>query len=185
MDARQDLKDIREVMDRARSFRHLTPAAAFVAGGLAVTGGAATHFAGGGLLRLAVLWLAVLAAAAGAAVFFGDRSARRRGEPLFSPLAGDVLNCLWPPLLVAAALAAVLVGGGRLDLVPPLFMLCYGVAAISAGAFGPRGLRLFGAAFLAAGIVGLAVPIPPGLAMASTFGLFHLALGAHLAAARR
>jgi hypothetical protein len=189
-DARRDLERIRALMERSRVYRHPPASAAAVAGALALVAGWLTDewLAGAReeLVNVAALWGATFGLSLAVAVLFTWRETRREGTPLLSPLAKDVLHALWPSFVTGVALTVALARSGSpeaLGLVPGTWMLCYATGAIAAGAYLRKAVRRLGAAFLAAGLLALLVPFPPGVALAATFGLFHLVYA--LAVARR
>lgn len=183
-DPREDIARIRELMDRARDFRYLPPAGAFLAGAAAVGGALLTHrLAPAGLPaealpRLGALWAGVFLVAAACHVGATWDMVRREGGTLFTPLARDILHALWPPCLVAVALTVLFAAEPGLAVrIPALWMLCYGSAGIAAASFSLPVVRCLGAAFLAAGLVCLARPLPASWSLGLTFGGFHLVYG--------
>lgn len=189
----RDLEAIRGLMERAREYRHPPAPAAFVAGLAGTLGGLATHgtvTAPGTdpaqqLGHLALLWGLAFGVALAAVVVFTSRAARREGRLFWSPLAMDVVHALWPSLVLGLALTVALARAGRLELVAPLWLLAYGAGGIAAGAFASPIVRRLGLAFLAAGLVQLALDLPPGLVLAATFGGFHVVYGLALAVSGR
>ena len=193
LDALADLRQIRSLMERSRDYHHLPAGAAFVAGAAALLGAVATALirAEGRAERierlanvpldLTVVWVAVFLVALGTLLALIRRSTRREGVPLFSSLAVEIIHSLWPPLVAACALTVALIQGGAPHLVPAVWMLCYGAAGVAAGNYARAAVRGLGLAFLAAGLVQVARPLAPEVAVGASFGLFHLAFGAVLA----
>lgn len=175
--ARRDLERIRELMDRAKDFKHLPPEGAFLAGLFALAGAWATQRIGEGrLATLGAVWLAVFLAAAGGQLWATWRAVRRDGASLRSPLTDQILNTLWPPLLAAAGLTFALAGESP-AWIPPVWMLCYGVAGVAVGNYARGAVRGLGFAFLVAGLACLVRPFPPAWSLGATFGGFHLVYG--------
>lgn len=189
-DPQAQLATIRALMERARKYRHPPAAVGWIAGGLAIAGAAVTHKLGtaspppGDLTLLGLTWAGVFALALVAQIGGSLLQARRSGAPAWSPLATEVLHTLWPPFLAAVALTAVFAQAGRTDLVPSLWMLCYGIGGVAAGAFTSTAVRALGIAFLAAGIAQLIHPLSPSIALGATFGGFHVAYGFFVALRR-
>ena len=187
-EARRDLETIRHMMERARWYRHLPPHAPILGGLLALAGGWYTHVRLGGgpgsglddLQTLALVWGGVFLLTLAVQIVSSHLAARKDGTSLWSPLAIEIVHSLWPPLLVAVAFTVVLVRAGLPQVIPPLWMLCYGISGVTAGAYARPAVRVLGVAFLAAGMIDLVHPFPPGLALGGTFGLFHLLYGAGL-----
>lgn len=182
-DPLRELEMIRALMERARQYRHPPAPAGLVAGLGGLGGGWLTHAAlrepgPPQLEHLAHVWATVFLGALAAVVYFTRAATRREGIAFWSPLAKDVVHALWPPLVAGLALTATLANAGRVDLVPAVWLLSYGIGGIAAGAYARRIVRRMGAAFLAAGLAQLALSLEPGLVLAATFGGFHLAYGA-------
>lgn len=175
-DARRDLETIRSLMERARHYRHLPAPAALIAGVLALGGAYATHALGlGDLGRLGLVWGGVFALSVIALLIFVKLETSREGVAMWSPLAIEVAHALWPPFAASCAMTYALLD--RPALIAPLWILSYGVAALSAGAFARPAVRGLGLAFLAAGIADLAYPLAPAVALGATFGGLHLVFG--------
>jgi len=108
-----------------------------------------------------------------------------------------VAQAMFPALLIGFVLglaaAAFLRQGSQAPAALPLvfvWTLLYGLALHAAGFFMPRGIRLFGWGFLAAGLIILGLMISnalwivaldcPNFVMGVVFGGFHLAYGVYL-----
>ena len=104
--------------------------------------------------------------------------ARRTGLPLSSRTARRFLLSFAPPLAVGAALTVVLWRGGLAAQLPGLWLLSYGAAVVTGGAFSVRVVPVMGLGFMALGLVALAVSPEWGNALlAIGFGGLHLAFG--------
>jgi hypothetical protein len=122
------------------------------------------------------------------------RQALRDGEAFWSPPTRRVTQAMIPPLFAGwITIVAIFLPrwGDTLQAwwLPPLWMILYGCAIHAAGFFMPRGMKLFGWIFIAAGcllFLFLSNPngVPPmrwcHLVMGITFGGFHFAYGAYL-----
>jgi hypothetical protein len=83
---------------------------------------------------------------------------------------------------VGALLTGVFWWRGEAALLPGVWMLLYGAAVTSAGAFSVRAVPVMGLCFLAAGTGTLVVPGLAGdLTMGLAFGGLHLAFGTYVA----
>ena len=70
------------------------------------------------------------------------------------------------------------IGPNQWGLIPPVWMLFYGVACWQVGEFGATEMRVMGAAFLAAGLIaGAFCQMHPYMALGITFGGFHIVYG--------
>ena len=141
----------------------------------------------------ALFWMAVAVTALATAFLLVRRQALREQEPFWSPPTRRVTEALLPPLLAGGAVGVLLVAYDHL-LRPAAWytaaawIILYGCALNAAGFFTPRGLQLFGRAFVLIGcglvLVSPLVPGDPSVAahcvMGSVFGLLHLAYGIYL-----
>lgn len=182
-DARRELETIRSLMERSRWYRHLPPQAPFFGGLLALAGGYYTHTQLGAdtgwevLPRLGIVWGSIFLVALGTQILWSWLAAKKAGSALWSPLAAEIVHALWPPFLVGVALTAVFVRNDVPGLIPSLWMLCYGIAGVSAGAYARPAVRVLGVGFLLAGCINLALSLPPGVALGAAFGGFHVIYG--------
>jgi len=111
----------------------------------------------------------------------------RAGEVVWSPPTRRVSQALLPGLVFGAAMGALVWLRGETVLLPSIWASIYGCALHAAGFFMPRGMRLLGWCFVAAGALltlGIASDriqwAHPHLVMGFFFGLMHLAYGIYL-----
>jgi len=174
--AMDNLRFIRETMERATSF---------------------TAISGWGLV--VVGWTALLAAAlapgqspdAWLAVWLGDallsfliaggatlRKARASQDPLFSMPGKRFALSFSPPMLVGALLTAGLYRAGRPELLPGSWLLLYGTGIVTGGAFSVRVVPVMGLCFMSVGALALFAPASWGNSlMAVAFGGLHILFG--------
>ncbi len=50
-------------------------------------------------------------------------------------MAAQIVHALWPPFLVALSFTAILIRNQALELIAPLWILCYGIGGVAAGAY--------------------------------------------------
>jgi hypothetical protein len=127
-------------------------------------------------------WLAVWIVEAVAGVMLGAAGmawkARRTGLPLTSRPARRFLLSFAPPRAVGAVLTAVLWRGGLGAQLPGLWLLSYGTAVVTGGAFSVRPVPVMGLGFMGLGLVALAVsPAWSDSLLAAGFGGLHLVFG--------
>jgi hypothetical protein len=127
-------------------------------------------------------WLTVWIVEAVAGVMLGAAGmawkARRTGLPLTSRPARRFLLSFAPPLAVGAVLTAVLWRGGLGAQLPGLWLLSYGTAVVTGGAFSVRPVPVMGLGFMGLGLVALAVsPAWSDSLLAAGFGGLHLVFG--------
>lgn len=192
--ASENLQVIRTLMERSAVYRRaLGPLmrAIGLTGILAAIAGVLCHartaraFAG--------LWMAVAALCLVEAFLLVRRQALREAETFWSPPTRRVAQALSPGFFagfMAGLIFLLLQPGGDLGvwLLVPGWMSLYGCALHAAGFFMPRGIRLFGWAFILVGCVlgsVLCLGGPPSIvaanwAMGALFGGAHLAYGVYL-----
>lgn len=201
--AAENLQVIRTLMERSALYRRaLAPILLWL--GLAGTAaGLAGPFAAEPLQRQFVwYWGGVGVASLGGCFLLARRQAIKDHEPFWSAPTRHVSHALLPPLL-AGAVAGLLAlaapdsraGAALAANLPAIWMVMYGCALSSAGFFMRRGMRALGWIFLALGSLALlagvsvkgALDVQAQYAhylMGATFGLLHLAAGAHLRISR-
>src|SRR6266571_503876 len=160
--ALDNLKFIRSTMERAGSFTSVP------GWGMVVVGGTA----------LAAVWLgeAVLAVVGGGAALV--QKARAAKDPLLSGPGGRFGLSFLPPLVVGALLTIALYQAQLFALMPGTWLLLYGTAVATAGAFSVRVVPLMGACFMVLGAAALFTPFRwwPWF-MAAGFGGLNIAFG--------
>ena len=108
--------------------------------------------------------------------------ARRAEISLFSTPGRRFVLGLLPPLFTGAMLTAVLLVTGTSAVLPGVWLLLYGTAVVTGGAFSVRTVPVMGLAFMALGAVALVSPPGWGDALlAAGFGGLHLVFGALIA----
>ena len=175
--ALDNLSYIRATMERAGSFTAV-PGWGMVAVG--VTALAATWVAARQSRDAAWLavWLAeaVLGLAVGGAALV--RKARAANDPLLSGPGRRFGLAFLPPLLVGGLLTIALHQAGLFQAMPGTWLLLYGTAVITAGAFSVRIVPLMGLCFA---LLGAAALFAPGRSwpwfMAAGFGGLHIVFG--------
>jgi hypothetical protein len=172
-----NLRYIRETMERAGSFTAVPGWGTVLIGASALAAvWISSH------QSTAEAWLAVwtveaflsLALGVGAVVQKG----RAAGIPLLSGPAQKFGLSLIPPLAAGALLTLVLVRAGLFAALPGTWLLLYGAAVVTAGAFSVRIIPVMGMCFMGLGAVALFAPAAWGNAfMALGFGGLHVLFG--------
>jgi hypothetical protein len=173
-----NIRFIRDTMSRATEFTAV-PGWGGVAMGVTALITAAVSGPPDDSLRWVLVWLAE--ACVGAAIALGTMAmkARRAGTPLSSaaPAHRFALGYL-PPLVAGVVLTPVFVLGGLMARLPGCWLLLYGTAAATGGAFSVRIVPILGLCFMALGVVAFAVPAAWGHRfMAAGFGGLHIGFG--------
>jgi hypothetical protein len=179
--AMDNLRFIRETMERAGSFTAVSGWGLVVTGALALAAGwlAST-------MRTPALWLAVWTAAAVLAAALGVGStalkARAARMPLLSGPGRKFALALAPPLAAGAVLTAVLFQAGMTAALPGTWLLLFGVGIVTGGAFSVRVVPVMGLCFMLLGTAALFAPAGWGDAfMAAGFGGLHVVFGTIIA----
>lgn len=176
----ENLRYIRETMERAGSFTAV-PGRAGIGMGLSALLAALLAMRASGGAWLAV-WLVegVLAIAIGGAGIW--RKARQAGLPVLSGPARKFTTSFLPPLLVGALLTLVFYRSGNIQPVGGMWLLLYGTAIVAGGAFSVRVVPVMGFCFLVLGTVALFLPLEGvNACLGGGFGVLHIVFGAVIA----
>jgi predicted phage tail protein len=110
------------------------------------------------------------------------RKSRAVGMPLVSGPTRKFVLALSPPLFAGAALTVALSAAGAHHILPGMWMLLYGAAVTTGGAFSVRIVPIMGVCFLLSGIAALvAPPAMANLLLGAGFGALHVAFGLQIA----
>jgi len=179
--AMDDLRYIRATMEGAASFTSLSGWGGAIIG---LTAFPAAYLAA----RAATpkLWMRVWLAEAVVGVLIGvgmtARKARRGGQPLFAGPGRKFALTFATPLAAGAILTIPLYYGGIYQPLPGMWLLLYGTAFATAGAFSVSAVPVMGLSFMVVGAAALAAPPGWGNAlMAAGFGGLHVVFGALIA----
>lgn len=179
--AMENLRFIRETMERAGSFTAVPGGAGIVMGMTALAAAvvaARARTAEGWML----VWLVEGLAAIGVGAAGTWRKARQAGFPVLSGPGRKFALGFLPPLLVGALLTAVLYNAGVIQPVAGMWLLLYGTAIVAGGAFSVRIVPVMGVCFLSLGAVAVCLPLAWANALLGVgFGVLHVVFGAIIA----
>ncbi|MCU1284273.1 MAG: hypothetical protein JWO13_623 [Acidobacteriales bacterium] len=182
-DPLEQLKYIRQTMESAGSFTAVPGVGQIVIG---VSALAATYFAAKASAvvdeKWVATWLTESVIALAIAAYAVARKARGANQSLLSGPARKFALSFAPPLVVGALLTFLLYRAEMLALVPAMWLLLYGTAVITGGAFSVGIVPVMGVCFLSLGA--LAVFTPAAWAnwyMALGFGGLHIIFGGIIA----
>ena len=184
--AQEDLKYIRQTLETATKFSSVSGQGLMLVGFLTTAAvGVNLRVTGSpwdpGVDQFAALavWAVLLVIGLAAGVWSTERKARLAGKKLWTPA---LVNALW------AYGAGMALGGllslsawkvGHLELLPAIWLGCYGSAMTAAGVLSVSPVRWMGISFLGLALVAVLSPPQAGLALlAAGFGWLHIGFGA-------
>ena len=179
--AMDNLRFIRETMERASSFTAVPGWGQFIIG---LTALAASYVAAQQASRRAWLWTwlgegALSTLIAGVTMY---RKARAAETPLLSHPGRKLAINFSPSMVIGALLTGVLYQAGLGRLLPGFWLLLYGAGVVTGGAFSVRPVPIMGLCFMLLGTAALFSPTSWGdVWMAAGFGGLHLIFGWHIA----
>jgi hypothetical protein len=179
--ALDNLRYIRQTMERAGSFTAVPGWGQVAVGGTALAAAVLASRASGPDLWLAV-WLgeAVVAIALGGWALV--RKAYAVNDPILSGPGRRFGLSLLPPMAVGGLLTIALYRAGLATALPGTWLLLYGTAIVTGGAFSVRVVPLMGVCFMLGGVVALFGPAAWGnWCMAAGFGGLHIVFGTVIA----
>lgn len=175
--AMDNLRYIRETMERSASFTHVSGIGGVVMGAVALTAAALAQSVETQALWLAI-WMGAAVLSLGVAILFMARKSRAAGVSL---MTGPGRKFTWnviPPLVAGGVLTGALLRLGFVDLMPGMWLLLYGTSVVTGGSYSVRSVPLMGGAFMLAGAAALMTPTAWGdLWMAAGFGGLHIVFG--------
>jgi len=178
--AADNLRFIRDTMERAASFTAVPGW-----GGVAI--GITAVMTGVLAFRLApqqqfLAWLAEAALALVIGCGAVHLKSRRLALSLSSRPAQRALLSFVPPLLAGAVLTVALYRAEMLVVLPGLWLLLYGAAVVTGGAFSVRIVPVMGLCFMLLGGVALLTPVVSGdVFLTLGFGVMHIGFGTLIA----
>jgi len=179
--AAEDLRFIRSTLERATAFTSISGWGEVVVG-LTAIGAAAFTWRLADPERWLVAWLFEALIAAGLSVGGAAIKSQRLGVALFGVAGQRFALAFAAPAVVGAVLTVAMVRSGQHALLPGTWLLTYGAAVASGGAFSVRPVPLLGAVCIACGIGALASPAAWSAAwLAAGFGLAHVGFGLWIA----
>jgi len=176
--ALESLRIIRETMDRAGSFTSIPGWGGFLIGFTAIAACALAQRAVSDPQAWLRVWLIEAGVAAAIAAVTMTRKWRRTETPFMSSVARRFFVSYFAPLIAGAALTFTLVHRGSFDPLPAVWLLLYGTAFVSSGAFSIRVIPLMGICFMLLGVLAALVRLPVGnLVLGAGFGGLHIIFG--------
>jgi hypothetical protein len=179
--ARDNIRFIRETMERAGSFTAV-PGWGGIAMGITALGAAVIASRQASTLSWLLTWIGEAAVAIGIALWTTYTKARAAGTGLFSGPGRRFVYSFAPPLFVGVLLTILFFRIGSIEEVAGVWLLLYGTAVVTGGAFSIRVVPLMGLCFMVLGTVALFCPSSWGNAfLAGGFGGLHVIFGGVIA----
>ena len=158
----EDLRFIRETMERSASFTAASGCGQVIIGSTALASAwiAAHQRSASGWMGV---WLAEAVLAATVAVWAMQLKARRTSLPLASGPGKKFAFSLIPPILAAAVLTPVIYHAGLSAKLPGTWLLLlYGTGVVTGGAFSVGIVPVMGVCFMLTGVAALFTPVALG-----------------------
>lgn len=179
--ARDNLRFIRETMERAGSFTAV-PGWGGVAMGITAIGAAVIASRQGTSIGWLLTWIGEAAVAVAIAIWTTLSKAREAGGSILSGPGRRFVYSFVPPLFAGGLLTLMLVRAGATGAIAGVWLLLYGTGVVTGGAFSIRVVPLMGLCFMVLGAVALFCPASWGnVLLAAGFGGFHILFGAVIA----
>jgi hypothetical protein len=175
--AADHLRYIRETMESAAEFTAVPGWGGFAMGMTALAAAmlAARQTTPGAWVAI---WLAEAFVAVAIAAPAAATKARRANSSLFSGPGRKFVLSFAPPIVVGGFLTLALFHFGAFSVLPGVWLLLYGTAIVTGGAFSVRVVPIMGLCLMALGAAALFAPASWGnLFMAAGFGLVQIAFG--------
>jgi hypothetical protein len=175
--AMDNLRYIRETMERSASFTHVSGLGGVGMGVIALAAVVVATRAATEVAWLAA-WLSAAALSFAVATLLMARKSHVEGVSLLSGPGRRFASSMTPTLLAGAALTGGLARAGLYELLPATWLLLYGASIVTGGSHSVRPVPLMGAGFMLAGVLALVSPPAWGDAyMAGAFGGLHIVFG--------
>lgn len=179
--AADHLRYIRETMERAAEFTAV-PGWGGVTMGITALAAAALAARQTSARGWVAVWLAEAFVAVAIAAPAAATKARRANSSLFSGPGRKFVLSFAPPIVVGGLLTLALFQSGAVTALPGIWLLLYGTAIVTGGAFSVRIVPIMGLCLMALGAGALFAPASWGnLFMAAGFGLVQLGFGLWIA----
>lgn len=175
--AADNLRFIRETMESAGRFTAV-PGWGGVAMGLTAIGAsilASREATPGRWLAVWLIELALGIAIASSATLMKAHAAKLK---VFSGPGRKFALSFSPPLIAGALLTVVMFRAGMASALPATWLLLYGTAVVTGGAFSVRVVPVMGICFMVLGVAALLLPVAYGnILMAAGFGVLQIVFG--------
>jgi hypothetical protein len=177
-----DLRFIRETMESAGSFTAVPGVGMIIIGVTAIAAAYVSRDLALGSQHWLELWMGEAMIALAISAIAISRKAHRSGQSLWSGPAKKFITSFAPPIMAGALLTWIMFESGFGARIPSMWLLLYGTAVVTGGAFSVGIVPVMGLCFFTVG--GLSAFAPPAWSvyfLAAGFGALHLIFGAVIA----
>ena len=179
--ALDNLRFIRETMERAGTFTAISGWGIAAVGGVAMAAAAVARFRPTVGWRVGT-WVTTAAVCIALSLWATAPKARRSELSMVSGPAQKLALAFAPAMIVGALLTVALLRIGANALLPAVWLLLYGTAVVAGGAFSVRIIPVMGVCFMLLGAVALFTPASVGdWLMVAGFGVAHVVFGIQIA----
>jgi hypothetical protein len=176
-----NLRYIRETMERAGEFTAVSGWGEVIIG-VSALGAAAIASRQTTSRAWLLVWLAEAVLGVVIAGFAMSRKSRTNDVPLLNGPGRKFVLAFLPPMLVGVVLTFVLYRAETVWALPGVWLLLYGTAVMTGGAFSVRIVPVMGSCFMLLGAVALFAPLGArDWLMAGGFGVLHILFGIMIA----
>lgn len=188
--AEEDIKLIRDVMERSAKYTHFSGLSGVLSGIFALIGCAITYWVNFNIAEARqypiyiVVWSSVLVAAIAEDMILAQWRAKKNGGTIWTPATYQVLKAVFPGLFVAFVISLEVVREHSIDAIPAVWALGYGAALCAAGIFSIKEVWYYGILQLITGTLGLYVFCNPPYnfyQLAVSFGIYQILFGLWIA----
>jgi hypothetical protein len=193
--AEEDIKLIRDIMEKSARYTHFTGLSGVISGFLGLAGCWATVWIA---LKFSfeqqkslfiITWVAVLVLALVQDFALAQRNAKRSGGSIWTPATYQVLKAVFPGVFVAFIISLECLREGSYAAIPCIWALGYGAALCAAGMVSTREVSTYGVIQLVTGSLGLLLlssrPENTFYLLALSFGVYQILFGLWMARKQR
>lgn len=196
-DFKQEISEIRSMMERSSKFLSLSGWAGILAGVYALAGALIAYkvfdfnpdrivfnFTEGGksalYINIILLATVVLFLALGTAIYFSYKRSDKRGEKLWTSTTTRLLANMAVPMVSGGVLIIIIIINGLTGLVAPFMLLFYGIALFNASRLTIKEVEILGYVQILLGLAGSFFVEYGLLLWALGFGVAHVIYGIYM-----
>ncbi|ASS49702.1 MAG: hypothetical protein A3D31_08980 [Candidatus Fluviicola riflensis] len=183
------LKDIRNIMDRSSRFLSLSGLSGVLAGIYAICGAIAAYYIiqhrshfyitleSKEFFQIVAIAFGVIVLSISTAVILSARQAKKRGEKIWNKSSQRMLINLFIPLTTGGVFGILLLKEEHYGLIAPVTLIFYGLALVNASKYTFETLRSLGIVFVILGLINTGFPGYGLHFWTLGFGVLHILYG--------